>query len=429
MRIELLSDQQKEAATRLSSGRGIAWWKIGEGKTRLALYWASFHCPAPKDKTLVVCSPNAIRQWQDEAKLTDVNNLLFFSYGLLSRRRFTRFNPDIRCVIIDELWLYKNPKSIRTNNAARLVASLPALGLSGSLVTQGNIEDIYGQAKAVGLDKALASNLTEFRSQYMVCYSAFGGLQYSTKKHALPTIQQRLAPWVSIYFPPPEIKQKLLKQTVEPTDQQKRLLTDVNQEWFTILENGELEIKNAAVLIAKCQQISDGAVLDNEGNVSCCESNKLKRTLELCTELIDAEQRVVIWCAFKATVDLLADRFGKTATCLASHRKFDVEGWKNRKYQVCICTVGSGASINDFKDIQYCIVYSAPFIYRAVEQAFGRTTRKDSPHLIAYYYMMQTADTLDEYVYNSLRITQLTVDSVLKTSEQVAREYLTKSKK
>jgi hypothetical protein len=328
-------------------------------------------------------------------------------------------------VIIDELWLFKNPKSIRTKNVAKLISpSLPALGLSGSMVTQGSLEDLYGQSVATGLAKHVAPTLTSFRQQFMVSYSAFGGLQWTAKKNALITIQQRLAPYVSINFPKATIETKLLPQTVEPTNEQRKMLTDVNQEYYILLDSGELEIKNAAVLLSKVQQISDGAILDSAGNATRIKSNKLQRTLELCSQLFDAGERVIIWCAFKASVDLLAESLGDQTTYLASHRKFDDEGWAKGKYKCCICTVGSGASINDFKNVQYAIVYSAPFSNRAVQQAFGRTNRKDSSHPIAYYYMMQTAETADKYVFDSLKITRSIEEYTISTSTQIVQQYI-----
>jgi hypothetical protein len=151
-----LNDKQAEAVDKLAKvDRGIAWWKIGQGKTRIALAWTSLRCTDSNSYALVVCSPNAIRQWQDEASICGFSRLKFLSYGELQTQNAdhiifdTLKDPTIKCVIIDELWLYKNVKSLRSKKIHLISASLPTVGLSGSLVTARNIEDLFGQAYAI----------------------------------------------------------------------------------------------------------------------------------------------------------------------------------------------------------------------------------------------------------------------------------------
>lgn len=429
-----LNENQTKAVDKLAkAGRGICWWRIGEGKTRIALAWASLLCSDNNSKALVVCSPNAVRQWMDEANLCGFSRLEFLSYGVLQTSQADSViyhmlkDTTIKCAIIDELWLFKNVKALRSQKVHKISAALPTLGLSGSLVTARNIEDLFGQAYAVSIERNLCSSLTKFRTQFCVSAPSFGGgLRYWAAAGALETIQKRLAPFVDIYFPPPERAAKLIPITVNPTEQQQEHLTRVKEEYFTTLDSGDLEIKNAAVLISKIQQISDGAVIDSCGNVASVQSSKLSRTIELLDQLSDAGERPIVWVAFKASLDLLASRLGKKATTLSSHTEFDFKGWKQKKYNFCIATIGSGASLNDFTETQYAIVYSAPYNHRAVQQAFGRTNRKGSPHQVAYYYLMQTDQTVDESVYRNLKLTSDIERSIISTSAQVIQQYMNK---
>lgn len=426
-----LNTRQREALDKLTeAGGGIIWWKIGTGKTRIALEWAARFCPDFSDKALVVCSPNAIRQWQDESNLCGFSRLEFLSYGELQTPSVSDtinillIDSNLKCVVIDELWLYKNVKTLRTKNVHRLTATLPTVGLSGSLVTARNIEDLFGQAYAINAHEILAPNLTKFRTQFCVSMENFGGLKFWAKKDALETIQKRLAPCVDIYFPSPERESRVIPLTVDPTPQQLEHLQDVNEEYFTVLDSGELQIKNAAILVSKIQQISDGAVIDSTGGISFIESSKLLRTVELCNQLSEAGERVLVWCAFKASLDLLHQKLGKEATTLSSHTEFDYKGWQRGAYKYCVATVGSGASINDFTNVQYSIILSAPYNHRAVQQAFGRTNRTGSKHKVAFYYMMQTAETVDQSVYRNLKLTSDVEQSIIATSTQVIQAYM-----
>lgn len=430
----MLTERQTEAIAKLRKGSGIVWWKIGEGKTRIALMWSKYHTgifnpdgtlAGQEGECLVICSPTAFRQWEDENNELGIyaQELKFLSYGAITGKYWEwtqeRILKDVKCIIVDELWLYKNPRSNRTKALNALTTRFPSLGLSGSIVTARNIEDLYGQAYAMGLSHKIARSLTAFRSEFCVSFAAFGGIQFTARKNALPIVQERIAANVDIYFPADVREKKFIRETVDLTTHQQHLINELTEIYYVKEGDHEIELKNAANLISKIQQISDGAVTTTTKGLLLVQSTKLERTLALCKELFDAGERVIIWTAFKASLDLLFFKLGKKATTLSSHTKFDFKGFANGQYKACICTVGSGASLNDFKDVKYSICYSLPFNYRAVQQALGRTNRKTSGHSCAYYYLMESEGSVDREVNSSLKITGAIEETMIATSEQV----------
>jgi len=428
-----LTDRQLEAVNKLAKGRGVVWWKVGEGKTRIALaIWRKL-CSKGMKTLLVVCSPQAFRQWQDEMHSLGMMKdcyVEFLSYGMLSAgsgyRGLALANKiaqrtDIGLIVLDELWLYKNPQSIRSANAEKLTKYHPTIGLSGSLITARNIEDLYGQCKAVGIGRRLAATLTDFRSQFCFAVEEYG-FEYYAKKGSLQVIQSRLAEVCDIYFPKGDKQSKFQRVTVDASREQEEAFEQLRNEYYY----REIEVKNAAVLITKLSQISDGFILNSEGLPAFVQSSKLTRTLQLYTELCDAGQSIVIWCAFQRSVDLLLNAIGKKATALSSVHEFDSQGWKSGKYNVCVATVGSGSSLNDFADCRYAIIYSCPFSARGLQQALGRTERKSSSHKGCHYYLMQTDGSVDSYVYESARLTGEIEKSAIRNSVQIIKEYLEK---
>ena len=115
-----LTDEQVKAAWKCANKeqKGICWWKIGEGKTRIAIAWMFMISNQPRP--LIICSPGAFRQWLDEIDLLRVSDLVkpkFVSVGKLSVRDtlmidFKKYN----CIVVDELWNFKNPKSNQISN-------------------------------------------------------------------------------------------------------------------------------------------------------------------------------------------------------------------------------------------------------------------------------------------------------------------------
>jgi hypothetical protein len=325
-------------------------------------------------------------------------------------------------VVVDELWMYKKTSTLRSKNIHLLTEKIPSVGLSGSLITNRNIEDIYGQSHAIGLGKQVAKSLTDFRSQFCVSYADFG-LKFTAKRGALETIQKRLAPYSSINFPRDIKSNRIWRTSVEPTDEQLELFDTCQKDYYATINDQEIEIKNAAVLISKLQQISDGIVIDNNGSAAPVQSSKFERLLGILDEFSESGQRVIVWFAFKASLGYASRTLGKKACTLSGDTKFDSDGWSSGKYQVCLATVGSGASLNDFTDIQHAIIYSAPFSYRAVQQAMGRTNRKSSRHTVCYYQFLQTDRGVDSLVYDAINLTGEIEKAAIKSSVDIIRSY------
>ena len=119
----ILSEKQREAVAHLSSAKkAIAWWRVGEGKSRIALAWAREICPDRMPRVLVVCSPGAIRTWQDEIALLGIKiEASFLSYGVLAAGKAEKRAVDFEsldALIIDELWMYKSEKTKRSRRIA-----------------------------------------------------------------------------------------------------------------------------------------------------------------------------------------------------------------------------------------------------------------------------------------------------------------------
>lgn len=426
----LLSKEQKEAAYKAYDNeekKGIIWWKIGEGKTRIALYWSFLVSFGKPNRPLIICSPGAVRQWQDEIRLLAIRKFIkpsFLSYGSLSSKYSV---PTIAfskhsCIIVDELWLYKNPKSQRSELMRQITKRAPAIGLSGSMMTAGNIEDLYGQSMAMTLAKKVAPNMTNFRSSYMIEEKSWAGFpQRYPRKGAAEAILTSLAKNVSVYFPK-EVKEiRDIEVNVEPTPQQEDLRKQLTSKYYyaTKANDFELEIKSASTLLVKLQQVSDGFLRNKEGNILPIKSSKSARLIELCQELLDSGERVLIWVGFRKTAELLSYQMPAKTTILSGDGKFDVYGWRDGKVRITIATVGSGSSLNDFADIRYSIFYSTTFSNLSMQQARGRTNRKSSLHSCCYYYFLQTRRFPDKDVYQMIEANASREETITKASTKV----------
>ncbi len=418
----MLDNSQLKAYTKLiHQGGGVVWHKVGEGKTRIALSWFA-HIAKSTHKGnnyfVVVCRREAFRDWQREAEILKLTwrvcdfevfagkahkypTVLLVSHGVLHKlqNEIAEWGVSISAVVLDEGYKFKNPNSKLCEAANAITEGRPAAILSGSIMTAQNVEDIWGQLKAINRHHVLASTLTQFRSRYMVKYKIGEAFKYSNRKGGYARITRIIRPFTSTHFPASKRKQVNKVIEVEATRSQKRMFARLRREYSLDHKGITREAKNAPSLIALISGISDGFFTNNLSTVSV-PTRKLRRLRGVVLPKIARGERVVVWCAFRRTVDAIL-QYLQPLRCYAmvGGRKFDYEGWQ-RDGQVAVATEDCGVSFNHFKDCKTAIYYSMSFKWLSLQQSKGRTDRKDSAHDTCRYLFLQTRGSMDSHVYN-----------------------------
>lgn len=402
---------------------GAIMHAAGEGKTRIGVKWLSTIEPTVQGvfraRFLVVTRRDNFADWHDEVRKlgldwtvvdyeTDLGvskktKLCLLSHGMLKimDERDIQFDASV----FDEGWLYKNCKSEHNKSANRISKFIPSAILSGSLMTAKDLEDVYGQMRAINRHHVLADTLTEFRTKFMFSYKITPrGMDreveiWEADRSALRRVTKLISPFTSVYHPKARITPKEITVDVSPSPLQDELMTSLKKECWATLKGSEVEIKYAPVLTIKCQQISDG-YLKFDDTIRRVHSEKLVRTLSLLIKLTKDGHRVVVWCAFKHSVRILLQQLQKLrirAYGLYGGTKFDAEGWKQNG-QVAVATADSGSGFNMFGQVQYVVYYSMSAKWRSLQQSRARTARKNSAHSVCYYYYMETIGSMDAHV-------------------------------
>jgi hypothetical protein len=421
-----LDIHQLKALQRICGGnRGICWHKVGTGKTRLAIAWMFYITQTPRP--LVVCSPSAFRTWEDEIIKVGMDHLIdvtFLSYARLSGKKNVYIDTEKNnCLILDEGWLYKNHATKRSKAVQRISSWFPTLLLSGSVITARNIEDVYGQVKAAGLDELIAANITQFRERYTIAVPNYAGfIDRYPKKRALETIQKALDKNISIYFPKETRTVKNITLRAEPYPVQTRIRQTLLRDYYYASQDSkgafQVEVSNISSVLVKLQQISDGFLYNREGDFLLVKSAKLERLKSLANELLDAGERFIIWVAFRQTAKILSEALPFPTVLLQGGTEFDFKYWHSGVPRACIATIGSGASLNDFADLGYAIFYSTNYNHLQVQQAKGRVLRKGRTHGI-YFYYLNTVGFPDESVWDMLEKSESAENYAVRTITQL----------
>lgn len=447
-----LTVRQKKAVRKLhSSEGGAAWWRVGTGKTRIAYaFFATIakESDAGSHHFLVVCRRAAFLDWEEETEKLGLpwrvrvieseadlhgfykNNgrttIHLISHGKLyaMRDHITDFATAFEGVAYDEGFLYKNSQSARCKAANKISQMIgPAIILSGSIMTARNLEDVFGQLYAVNQHHSLGRTLTEFRSRFIfdLAIGKMGTAHKSVaKRGAASEVSRLIGDRISVYFPDRgnrEVFQSV--RHVQPTKRQRVLLDNLRRDYLTEFRGQSLEIRNAANLVTKCQQISDGFLkfapvkdlkgkIIEKGKIVRLHSSKTDRLVDDVAALISQGEQVVVWCAFQESCHIVLQALQKAFPkskdrfyIMHGSHAFDATGWR-RNGLVAISTVGSGSSINHFAQVQNGIYYSHDYHWLHMQQSKGRHDRHDSKHEEIYYSFLQTYGSLDDVVHRAV---------------------------
>jgi ERCC4-related helicase len=250
------------------------------------------------------------------------------------------------------------------------------------------------------------------------------------KPGAVEAIQKRLAENIHVYFPNETRETRDIFYDIAPSKEQLEVKRALAKEYFYSHEDTNeqggfaVEVKSAAALLVKLQQVSDGVVRNSEGTSFLIESPKARRFREIACELLDGGERVLVWVAFRRSLELLRDLLPGPVAMLSGDHPFDSAAWERGEAKICLATVGSGASLNDFAGVRYSIFYSSPCSHLQNQQARGRTLRASSDPLGRVYYHLCTEGFPDRRVLKMIEASRSTEEEVIEITRQVVAEAM-----
>lgn len=447
---DIFDPEQQTAYEKLvAEGGGIVWMRVGEGKTRPALMAASQIASNDGYPAILVVARRAafydweqeiatlqlgvdvieLEQWQPN-KLLNCQTVFLISEGKVFHPltqdliRSMHMNRMIGCIILDEGWLYKNPKAQKHLAVRRYAELHPTILLSGSIMTARNIMDIYGQVAAVGRARTLAFTKTKFQQQFMLGVGNPGGwTDWVPKRGVYASIMEKIAPFTHIYMPDvARVETKVVITKVKPYDKQLAYIKELKE---TAAIEGRFELTNMGNIITKAQQISDGWIKSSDETIEWFPSTKVNRLDLYLEELMETEFKVVVWCAFREDIKRLmpiALKHSLYVATLQSKEKFDIEAWKNPACRICLATEASGSSINHFAQVPYGIYFSQDFKWHSLQQSSGRHTRRSSKHTVAYNIFLHTEKSLDAQVHYTVKQSQYSEKSFIK--QMAVRQWI-----
>lgn len=424
-----------------SSNVMVAWWKMGTGKTRLALhvFWRSDFTDM-----IVVCRRIAFGDWIDEMELCGMNYLVYgddykgdkilklasYKTGekpkrvlLLSAgdlKNIPLYFPKGQLLVVDELYLFSNPKAKRTILLKQMSLFCSArVGLSGTIMPARNNMAIFGQLSALNAERTLASGSTEFQRKFQSKGKGRFGVEYTNRPGSDEEIAALIGHMVDIHMPEGRPTRRQIMK-VDKTPEQARAVRMLKKEY----EWKNREYEYALQIVNVVNGISNGWWINQKFNAAGelvsehlehYKSTKVEKLLVLLDDLVAAGERVVVWCAYHNDIARIASELKHPWLEFTARVPFDKAKWEAGKVQIVLATEANGSSVNHFKHVKYAVYFSINFKLLDLEQSMTRHERKGSSHDGAHYYFLQTRGTGDARAYQLVTESRETEQSLVTT--------------
>lgn len=324
----------------------------GLGKTKSTLDRAAYLYSIGKIDTLLIDAPNGVhKQWIEEQipiHLPEFTKAKCLTYKSEQTKTWLRqaeevlaYEDGLRVIAIHHdafatekgvafarrvlmsgkvFWVIdESSRKIKTPGAKRTKETFKLRDyskyrqiLDGTPVTKG-AEDLFTQLRFLSDDVHGHTSFYSFRNRYCKVRQVPGaptGVVEIYGYQNLEELQKRMDGW-SLRMTSSECldlpARTYFRRHIEMTPEQKRIYTEVKEDFLTQLDNGAIVTAEMAIVkIMRLQQILCGHVKDEEGVVHSIPTYKPEETLAAAEQSGD---KVIVWARFHHDIDLLAKTF------------------------------------------------------------------------------------------------------------------------
>lgn len=458
-----LFPQQRAAATflRKRRGRALLLMKMRSGKTRATLTYLG---KTDARRILIVCPKSAVYVWREELRAVNREAKIAIVVDLGSKRaqqkitlaseydgpvylvinwetywrypaehrlnkttgeatyhplRGTRkvileaFRPD--SLVWDEAQRLKHRTS-KQSAFANILEQQPyvkrAISLTGTAITEG-IEDLFAIYRAT--DKTVfGSSFADFDRRYII-RGGYGGYQIKGYRR-VEEVERKLQESAYQYEgSPDDIEDVIVPVALEPKaqDAYRQMKRDAIAEIEGLDEDGKPTRGTALARIVltnilRLQQITGGFIMTDAGPIEI-GSEKLKAALEIISDSLADNRRVVVFCRFLNELRRLSRALPKAGlihgAVSALAREREIEALRSGKRDVLIAQVAAGGVSVDLSGASVEIFYSMGYSLADFLQARARLLGPRQTSSVTNY-ILQARGTIDGKVFKALMAKQ-----------------------
>ena len=415
-----LRDYQKEIFDKQAEDKSFIIAKMGAGKTSATLMRISVDLVAGKYKKVLIVAPLAVANnvWGTEIEKWD--NFKHLSCAICTgtvKNRLKQLNKKVDILIInndnlkwlvntlkkdvnkfgflvvDESSCFKNGKSARTKALAVLTKFIPKITLLTGTPVPNSYLDIWSQVFMLDHGSRLEKHITKYRDLYFT--QDYFGYTYTIKKGADKIIQNKIKDLclvVKNYDNLPKVN--YITQSVKMCSKSLKLYAELKKEMILEIADQDITAVNSAVLVNKLQQLSNGAIYNENKDYINVHDKKL----EMLEQIIDScDSNVLVAYMFKHDKYRISERIKGSIDIKEPDA---IEKWNNKKIKVLLAhpkSAGHGLNLQEGGNV---IIWFCPTYSSELKRQFDARILRQGQEKEVTIYTLICENTVDEKVYN-----------------------------
>lgn len=404
---------------------------MGLGKTRIVLEAIKYLSLCGINEKFLIIAPKRVCKyvWEQEARkwkmpfifshltgtpeqrvknIKEDAHIYLLSTDLVTWLYETKFYKEFKYVVIDEISMFRNTTTNRFKVLKKMRANIKVLwGLTGTPAPNG-LENLWGIIYLLDRGKRLGKYKKTFQEKYMEMAGFIS--QYRVRWKLCPGAE------CMIYEKIKDICVSMKSEDyIELPDFQTNIIyTDFNNSEYDYYqkfvrdkllryEKGDLVAKNAATLISKCQQFSNGHTYLDSGEVERQHTIKLDALAEFCE---CCGSNILLFYNFITDRDAIL-------TSIPGAEMLDVQKWNKGQQKIALVhpkTGGYGLNLQAGGNI--LLWYSPIWDLEMYQQAIKRLHRPGQTSKVLNYIIVMKK-TVDEKILKALDKKKITQDELL----------------
>ena len=325
---------------------------------------------------------------------------------------------DFDTLVLDELSSFKNGRSKRFQSLLKVRPYVKrVVGLTGTPASNG-LMDLWAEFRVLDAGKRLGRFITNYRNDYFRPDKRNGQVIFTYKP--LPGSEERIYEKISDmtismkstdYLDMPELISNEYK--VYLSDKEMALYESLKEDYIAELDDKELTAANAASLTNKLSQLANGAIYDDDRNVTYFHDRKL----DALEDLIEAANGKPILVSYWFKHDL--ERIKERLDNLGVHYEVissvgSIRDWNSGKLEVGLINPAScGHGVNLQEGGSTLIWYGLTWSLELYQQTIARLWRQGQSSKTVVVQHIVTAGTVDESILKALQRKDATQASLI----------------
>ncbi len=330
----------------------------------------------------------------------------------------SNYNFDFDCIVIDELSSFKSYRSKRVKSLLKVRPYVKRIiGLTGSPCGNG-LMDLWAEFRVLDMGKRLGRFITNYRNDYFMPDKRNNEVIFSYKP--LPGAEDAIYRKISDmtismkstdYLDMPELISNEYK--VYLSDKEMKIYEEFKSQYVMEISDKEITAANAASLTNRLSQLANGAIYDDDKNITYFHDKKLDALEDLIEASNGKPVLVAYW--FKHDLERIKTRLDKIGVAYDVISSVDsIRHWNEGKLEVGLINPAScGHGVNLQEGGSTIIWFGLTWSLELYEQTIARLWRQGQKSRTVVVEHIVAVDTVDESILKALKAKDKTQSALI----------------